>query len=1235
MTEPDSIRPSTGQQQALAQLRRVDAANNAVRIVAIRKPLKVDGYLYVDVSISCAGLRRTSTGLRLRQRELVTLLVPARFPLSLPHVWTRHRRFAGAPHVQWGRCICLYRSPSVEWDPADGMYGFIGRLFTWFERAAVGELDAPGQPLHPPVTYSNAAAGLLVVRADAPTRPASRCWLGMALVRQINGRRGDVVGWLNLGDTWPETPRQAREAAGVTDAAATVFLAPAVIATEPIAFEYPNTARELLDALAGDAVSPDALLGLLGFAARHNERLAATDERTDITENYAVASDASRHMCMSMSGTEECAAAPLYLVVGDPSRGTAGSDDRRTHLSAWRLPPLGRQIAELVPVAYSDDAELAELGRRVAEIGKQWLDAVSIQWATVNEARPEIVVRRDANTSAQWLRGKRVLVLGAGALGAPVAEMCVRGGASRVVIVDRGDVRHGVLVRQPYADADIGEPKATVLAHRLRHIRPDAKVEAVVDDVCSSMLPGDGAAFDLIIDATADRIVRTHLEQTRRAHRDRWPTLATLLVGHNATRGIAAIAGAGASSGGLDVLRRAGIAARTEATGELDDFANDFFPTETRTDLFQPEPGCSDATFVGSAAAVTSLAGQLFTGVLAAVHRPDRQQTMSALFTRLPGGPREQRPRGDRWISWPNDIVLENPAGFEIRISARAVAELRAEARRGARIRGPQVETGGTLLGTFNDAVGVVWVDEATGPPPDSLLSKVHFQHGTAGVNQQLTARREATGKAIRFVGMWHTHPYGPARPSPTDEAGMATLVMPAQNAPPRALILIAGGPAGQWTAWLEGHGTPAWYARVVDRTDSNANAQHQIYDVDEHGSPVISWSGGFATRPLTTPTSDLLRHTAPPALPAATREETNVLSRDIGLALSGGGARAAAFHLGCLRALHDLGLLNRVRIISGISGGSLMAALWGYGPTDFGEFDRSAVTLLRRGLQRSVARRALHPGRLAHAAVSVGSALLRPGPAATRQATRTDCLADALRDLAFNHTTMTETSRVGTDIVLTATDLITGTAVRFGSATSSSWKHGTITEPVEVANAVAASAAFPFLLPAIEQEPLFAHASERIRHPLLLADGGLYDNLGLTVLQPRRSPHYTGHIYNINYIVSCDAGRGPLQNKAPHFLPGRLKRTVEIIHERAQNEGRARLHEWAASGLIDGFTMAYLGMRDERLPVPVADLVPYGRVATYPTSFAAMSARDLEALTLRGEQLIRTLLPIYCPRLT
>jgi len=46
-----------------------------------------------------------------------------------------------------------------------------------------------------------------------------------------------------------------------------------------------------------------------------------------------------------------------------------------------------------------------------------------------------------------------------------------------------------------------------------------------------------------------------------------------------------------------------------------------------------------------------------------------------------------------------------------------------------------------------------------------------------------------------------------------------------------------------------------------------------------------------------------------------------------IGLCLSGGGFRAALFHLGALRRLHELGILKNLDTISSVSGGSILAA--------------------------------------------------------------------------------------------------------------------------------------------------------------------------------------------------------------------------------------------------------------------------------------------------------------------
>ena len=49
--------------------------------------------------------------------------------------------------------------------------------------------------------------------------------------------------------------------------------------------------------------------------------------------------------------------------------------------------------------------------------------------------------------------------------------------------------------------------------------------------------------------------------------------------------------------------------------------------------------------------------------------------------------------------------------------------------------------------------------------------------------------------------------------------------------------------------------------------------------------------------------------------------------SMKIGIALSGGGFRASLFHLGVLRRIAELGWLARVDAISGVSGGSIIAA--------------------------------------------------------------------------------------------------------------------------------------------------------------------------------------------------------------------------------------------------------------------------------------------------------------------
>lgn len=76
-----------------------------------------------------------------------------------------------------------------------------------------------------------------------------------------------------------------------------------------------------------------------------------------------------------------------------------------------------------------------------------------------------------------------------------------------------------------------------------------------------------------------------------------------------------------------------------------------------------------------------------------------------------------------------------------------------------------------------------------------------------------------------------------------------------------------------------------------------------------------------------------------------------------IGIALSGGGSRAIAFHLGCLRTLHREGVLQRARVMSAVSGGSVIAAMYAVHEGSFEDFERDVSTVLRTGFVKPAVR--------------------------------------------------------------------------------------------------------------------------------------------------------------------------------------------------------------------------------------------------------------------------------------
>jgi NTE family protein len=375
--------------------------------------------------------------------------------------------------------------------------------------------------------------------------------------------------------------------------------------------------------------------------------------------------------------------------------------------------------------------------------------------------------------------------------------------------------------------------------------------------------------------------------------------------------------------------------------------------------------------------------------------------------------------------------------------------------------------------------------------------------------------------------------------------------------------------------------------------------------------------------------------------------------SNRIGLALSGGGSRAVAFHLGCLRALQDRGVLDRVSILSGVSGGAVIGAQYAYCDADFTSFDAGVVKLLQRGLVRDIALETLllspriFSTMLTAGLAAKGAAAIRLArfafshttrptrPPAVRRWSRTMAFERALDHRLYHGRRMDQPARDGLDIVITASELRTTAAFRFGSRVTSCYRWGDVEGPVTVAEAVAASAAYPILLPSVDRMYTFVRNGVHSQQRVILTDGGVFDNLGISCLEPGRSALHSRHVYNVDYIIACDAGHGiPGADALPYKVWSRVPRSLEVMHRKLQDAGRARLHHLREAGLIRGFVMPYLGQRDDELPTPPSDLVSREEVRTYPTDFFAMAPSALERISLRGEQLTRLLLDHYCPEL-
>ena len=245
-----------------------------------------------------------------------------------------------------------------------------------------------------------------------------------------------------------------------------------------------------------------------------------------------------------------------------------------------------------------------------------------------------------------------------------------------------------------------------------------------------------------------------------------------------------------------------------------------------------------------------------------------------------------------------------------------------------------------------------------------------------------------------------------------------------------------------------------------------------------------------------------------------------------IALCLSGGGFRAALFHLGALRRLNETGVLSQIDIITSVSGGSIIAAHlskvvdpWPQKGDRFLEWDRIVSAPFRAFTARDLR-------------TSIIFCCWKP-----KNWIRSSARAEALAK-AFEHLTSATLSELPDHprFVFCATDVAFGTNWIFEKARVGAWRAGYIrpAPPWPLARAVAASSCFP---PIFSPLPLnvcpkelkggsFRRGPERdnLISKLRLSDGGIYDNLGL---EPAWGRYDTMLVSNGGATLPFQEGRG------------------------------------------------------------------------------------------------------------
>lgn len=293
-----------------------------------------------------------------------------------------------------------------------------------------------------------------------------------------------------------------------------------------------------------------------------------------------------------------------------------------------------------------------------------------------------------------------------------------------------------------------------------------------------------------------------------------------------------------------------------------------------------------------------------------------------------------------------------------------------------------------------------------------------------------------------------------------------------------------------------------------------------------------------------------------------------------LGISLSGGGYRAAAFHLGTLRTLHRLDLLDAVDVLSTISGGSITGACYAISELDFPAFDTwMSNTLSTKSVIQYVlfSRRSL-PGWLlvfllaaslvylpftkyAWTSVFLLTSVILLTAFWQFKIFPVSSIIESAYDLFFYQKATLSQLKERPLLVIGSTNIQTCRQFSFSKKKMDDSSYSYRPDPIRfkhadfpISRAVMASSCVPFAFTPVTISPEFyVNPADAERVNPTLVDGGVYDNQGIHRLTQKGS-------YQCDIIITSDAG-----NKLPFAQSYNnvfvlLIRTMDVFMQRIKN---------------------------------------------------------------------------------